>query len=332
MEPRPPASGRPRNHLSLLLRGLSLATGGGATVWVAARVGASPGDLLSLPLPAHLLALGCAGVEVVARAVRIRALARDLHLPLGLRTAVRAQLAADAAGAVTPSKVGSDPTKLWVMGADGAPLGGRGAVLLGEMAWEAGVLVVVGLLLAVWVPGNRMVPLAVLAYAVVVLALGGLSLTVATRAGSRPPGWWGRLRLAPSRWHGLREQGRSYVEHARRLGEVSPRGMTVALLATVTHMAARVLILLALVAGWTGLPETGAGSLVLWPFGLLYLGSLLPPPGGGGVLEVGFAAALDGILPAAVLPTALLWWRVYTFYLPAALGGVILLRGRRTRT
>jgi uncharacterized membrane protein YbhN (UPF0104 family) len=304
----------------------------GATVWVAARVGASPGDLIRIPLAAHLLALAAMTIEMGARAARIRLLAGALEVPLRFRTALRAQFAADAAGAVTPSKVGADPAKIWIMGADGASLGGRGAVILGEMAWEAVVLLFVALGLALFAPIHRAVPLAILSYAGMVFVLASLAIWAARSAGSDPPGWWTTLRLTPARWRSLQEQGRAFIGHAVDLRKV-PWTMNLGILAsTVAHMAARVLVLGALVQGWTGIPEGGLTALVLWPFALLYLGTLLPPPGGGGVLEVSFASALGGVLGPSVLPAALLWWRVYTYYLPAAVGGLVLMAGRPRKT
>jgi hypothetical protein len=80
-----------------------------------------------------------------------------------------------------------------------------------------------------------------------------------------------------------------------------------------------------LAAGTASLPPGGATELVLRPFFVLYTTALLPPPGGGGGVEVVFATLLGGVLPDAVLASALVWWRVYTFYLGAALGALVLL-------
>lgn len=326
------AAARPRRHwVSLAFRVLSIAAGIGATAWVAARLGASPGDLIRIPVAAHLLALAAMAVEMVGRAARVKLLAGALNVPLRFWTALRCQFAADAAGAVTPSKVGADPAKIWIMGADGASLGGRGAVILGEMAWEATVLLFVALGLTLFAPISRAVPLAILSYSAMVFVLAGVAIWAARSAGSDPPGWWTSLRLTPARWRSLQEQGRAFIEHAADLRRVPWPTNLGLLAATMAHMAARVLVLAALVQGWTGIPEGGLTALILWPFALLYLGTLLPPPGGGGVLEVSFASALGGVLGPSMLPASLLWWRVYTYYLPAAIGGLVLMAGRRKR-
>lgn len=63
---------------------------------------------------------------------------------------------------------------------------------------------------------------------------------------------------------------------------------------------------------------------MVWPLVLLYAGSLLPPPGGGGAVEITFIAALTSVVGGVELAGTLLWWRVYTFYLGALAGGLVL--------
>jgi hypothetical protein len=54
------------------------------------------------------------------------------------------------------------------------------------------------------------------------------------------------------------------------------------------------------------------------------------------VVELAFHAALGTMLPPSLVATSLIWWRVYTFYLPLLLGalatGRTVMRAlRRTR-
>jgi hypothetical protein len=53
---------------------------------------------------------------------------------------------------------------------------------------------------------------------------------------------------------------------------------------------------------------------------LLYGAAVAPVPAGGGVVELGFKAALGGAIPARLLATSLIWWRVYTFYIYLLVG------------
>ena len=105
------------------------------------------------------------------------------------------------------------------------------------------------------------------------------------------------------------------------------------LTATLAHIGARVAILPLLVLpvgglASTPLPSEGLTPLVVRPFAVLYGSALLPPPGGGGGVEIAFATALGDLLQPQVLAAALLWWRVYTFYLGALLGGLLIVARR----
>ncbi|MFP4624557.1 MAG: hypothetical protein ACLFRX_10295, partial [Gemmatimonadota bacterium] len=105
--------------------------------------------------------------------------------------------------------------------------------------------------------------------------------------------------------------------HHRTLGAVGA--------ATAVHILARFAILPAL--AWGQVHGEGMAALIGWPFFLLYGGALVPSPGGGGAVEAGFAVALGGLLDSTYLAGLLIWWRFYTFYLPAILGGLVLLAG-----
>ena len=97
------------------------------------------------------------------------------------------------------------------------------------------------------------------------------------------------------------------------------------------HMACRLAVLPLLVTPLLADPPSAAllGDLILRPFFVLCATALLPPTGGGGGVELTFAAALAGVLAPATLGVTLLWWRLYTFYLSALAGGVMLLRPKR---
>jgi hypothetical protein len=114
--------------------------------------------------------------------------------------------------------------------------------------------------------------------------------------------------------------------------------MTLAFLASVVHVAARVLVLPGLVygAGALAAPTRQAlAPLVLWPLALTYGGVVAPVPGGGGAIEALFAATLAGSIPARIFGASLIWWRVYTFYAYVVLGafaaGRTALRALRAR-
>jgi len=93
-----------------------------------------------------------------------------------------------------------------------------------------------------------------------------------------------------------------------------------AYLASVVHVSMRLCVLPALVL--TVYPDTPLAPLALWPFGFLYGVAIVPAPGGGGAVEIAFRAALGSVIPPRIFPAALLWWRIYTFYIYIVLGAL----------
>jgi hypothetical protein len=101
--------------------------------------------------------------------------------------------------------------------------------------------------------------------------------------------------------------------------------MALAFVASVVHIAARALVLPALVYGArAGLPATrdAIAPLVVWPLALQYGAVVAPVPGGGGFVEAAFGKTLRGAIPARVFGASLIWWRFYTFYAYVLLGAV----------
>ncbi len=304
---------------------VSLAAGFVVIGVVAHRSGQSFEDLArALPAAAHLLALGIMTLDLAARSLRWVLLAGGIGVPLRARTAAAAQLAGEAAGAVTPARLGADATKLMVGSRDARSIAGPGALLVGEALAEATGLTVLVTALFFLAPESRGLPLfGVLLYALFLVG-AGTAVLVASRHRPRRerPGWLRRLRLPRSRWRQFRVLVRQLRVRARGLGHLSPARWLAVLTVTAVHLTARLSVLpvLALGAGASGpvLP------LVLWPLFFFYVAILVPSPGGGGAVEIGFAMALSGVIVGPAVAALLIWWRFYTFYLGAAAGGAVL--------
>lgn len=332
-----------RSFLGRIGVAVSLAIALLVPVFVARRLQVPMSSVLLLPLQAHLAALVVLAIEVGARGLRLVAIARGLKLPLSLSTGLMAQLCADAAGAVTPSRTGSEPAKVLAMRRNGAPLAGVGAVAAVEMVFEVGGLLVIAAMLSWLAPQGRLAAAAILTYAAVVAMVIALLLVVARRPDPEcPPRAWQRLGIATDRWRQIAGNAEAFGRHVRALPRLGAGATTLAAVMTLAHQGARAAIFPALLVGsslaagsttapggiatWS--PElVGRAdwtSLVVTPFSLLYLGALLPPPGGGGGVEVGFVVSLGGILPSDRLPMLLLWWRTYTHYISAVLGALLI--------
>lgn len=313
----------------------SLALGGLATFLILRRLGIDDlSTLTRIPARVHLVVLGVVALEVVARGARVSFIARGLDLPLGVARSVRAQIAADAWGAVTPSRIGSDPAKIAVLHGSGVDLGSAGALLLAEMIVEATLLGGCAAAIALFVPSHWWAAAGIAGYALAVSLAGVVALGAARMPGADPPKLWRILRLGSARWGVLHDTAAQLRARAASLHRLPVRWATGAFVAGAVHLAARltVLPLLALpliAAAGGGETVRGAVDLVLGAFFVLYATALLPPPGGGGGVELAFATVLGGALGRAPMAAALVWWRVYTFYLVAIVGWLSLVVSKK---
>jgi uncharacterized membrane protein YbhN (UPF0104 family) len=313
----------------------SLAAALGASAWILSRSGGSLESIALVSWSSHVLAAAVMVLEVLARGMRLVCVARGLGHALPLRAAVRAQLAGDSAAALTPARAGSDPAKLAVLHRNGVRAGPCGALLLGEMWAESLVLIACATSIALFADRLRWVALGLLGYAAIV-SLASLAALALLRAPSSndPPRGWSRLRLGAERWQDARRAIAEFRIHAKRLSTLPAFWTFGVALATVVHIAARLAVLPILALPLftaTEVTDPPLANVVLEPFFVLYATALLPPPGGGGGVEVTFAAVLGDTLGPAAVAATVVWWRVYTFYLSAALGAIALLFPRRSR-
>ncbi|GJG86971.1 hypothetical protein tb265_21520 [Gemmatimonadetes bacterium T265] len=315
-----------------ILVALSFAAAIAASGYVVWSTWPAEGGTVALPLLAHAFGLGAFLLELFSRAWKIQLSARALRIPLGFGTALRTCLGGDFGAAVTPARSGAEPARYLVLTEARVAPTARLLILFTELFLEMLSLATVAVLLAVGFrgTGGALAGLEGLVggYAVFVLGVGGGGLLLARRnAGGPPPRWaaW----IGAGRWRAVQRsvrQLRASVDAVRaaRLGT-----MAIALLASIVHIVARVLVLPGLVygtvlAGGPAVPfvRDAIAPLVLWPLALSYGAAVAPAPGGGGVVEAAFAATLAGTIPAAIFGASLIWWRVYTFYAYVLLGGV----------
>jgi hypothetical protein len=228
----------------------------------------------------------------------------------------------DAAGSITPSRVGTDVGKIACLLRDGIGLGGAAAVIFGDLIIEAVTLVLGGLIVLAIAPFAWIAVVGVVGYAGVTLALGALGVYLASiRTGKEPPSTLSRFRLGRRRWREIRVMARSFLRSSRRLRTLTPSVWLALAGVSIVHFAGRLGVLPVLALGTLG-PEAFP-ALIGWPLGLIWVAGFLPPPSGGGGVEFGFIAALGSTIPEASLAGFLFWWRFYVYYLSATLGLVL---------
>jgi hypothetical protein len=320
--------------LRWLVTALSFAAAIGASAYVVWSSWPGAGASVALPWLAHLLGGGAFVLELLSRAWKIQLSARALHLPLGFGTALRVCLGGDFGAAITPARSGAEPARYLVLTEARVPAAGRLLILFTELFLEILSLAIVALGLALLFRGGGRALTGIQGlvggYAAFVIGIGLAGMALARRnANGPPPRWASALGLHAGRWRTIQRSLRQLRTSVAGVRDARLGMMTMALLASVAHIVARVLVLPGLVygavlAGQAVVPMTRAAAapLVLWPLALQYGGVVAPAPGGGGFIEAAFGATLKSAIPATLFGASLIWWRVYTFYAYVLLGGL----------
>ena len=305
-----------RLFVALSLTGVAV-----ATVFVLRKSG-GPEALFVLPVGNHLGAFGAMTLEVLLRGTRFVVLGAVMGATVPIMRATMAQLAGDGAGAVTPSRSGSDPAKALILSRHGIRGGHIGALLVGEAVSEATLLPICALVLALSLDVPLTAMLATLSWSVVSLTLVGLAVRLAPTRDSTAPRLLQRLGVTGARWERVVAVAADFRQAAGALRRISPVHLVLLAAATLGHIAARLVTLPALVG--PGIASDNLAELLGWPFFLLYGAPLIPAPGGGGAIETGFAYFLGDYLPREQLGAVTFWWRFYTSHLFALLGWLVI--------
>lgn len=307
-----------------LFTALSFAAVIGSSIYFIARWWGD-GTSINLPATAHLLALAAVVTEIVSRSLKITWSAKAIRLKLPFMTSLRTCLAGDFGASVTPARSGAEPARFLVLAEAGVPASQALVVLYAELFLEMLSLATVVAIVAVIFRNAGYVIGALVGvvglYSVFVLGVACLAIFLSRRPPrSAPPGWARVLFINERRWHVVERwlgQVRSTVAAMRGL---DLRWATASYLASVVHIAVRLVVLPAIVYGAGG--TAPLAPLALWPLGLLYGAAVVPAPGGGGAVELAFSAVLRDVIGTRLFAPALLWWRFYTFYIYIVLGAL----------
>lgn len=267
----------------------------------------------------HILAILLLVIDSVTRAWRIQLSTWAAGGTLSFQDALRLNLYGEAASSLTPNRLGGEPARFLGMTWSGLrPV--PALVALGvEVAAEWPVFGIVAVALAAYyVPDwseaiDRFLShnLARDLLAIEFIALIVLVLIWTLQKLVRP----GAIR------HRVRRQWRVALAHVRR----APWWVLFAgALLTVVSLAARALILPALVWGHADAP----------PFSVMFFGALallhaplvVPLPAGGGGIELAFLSGFAGDFGPGHQVTMLVMWRFYTTMLLTILGFYLLVR------
>lgn len=267
----------------------------------------------------HLLAILLLAIDCIARAWRIQLATRAAGGRLSFQDGLRLNLYGEAACTFTPNRLGGEPARFLGMTWSGLRVV-QALVALGvEVAAEWPVFGIIAIaLVAYYVPdwsaaADRFLThsLARDLLGIELIALVALLVIWTLQRLVRP----GAIR------HRVRRQWRVALAHVRR----APWWILfVGALLTVVSLAARALILPALLWGHPDAPSFGImffGSLAL-----LHAPLVVPLPSGGGGIEVAFLSGFAGDFGPGHQVMTLLFWRFYTTILLTVLGVYLLVR------
>lgn len=301
---------------------VSFAAAAGVALWVISSHWPEGGAPLGLSWWAHLLASGAVTFELTLRSAKIALSARACGIPLQFGTAARATLGGDFATAITPARVGAEPARFLVLREAGVPAARALLVLFLELFIELVSLVIIaGVLLAFLPASGALTGVAAMVggYAAVVLGLGFGGWVLSRRRTHGPPPRWARAAgLSAGVWRRVQLGLRNLRGSVDALRHARVSMMLASLACSIAHISGRLMTLPIIIASLGA--DVNLTSLILWPLVLLYGGALIPAPAGGGAMEFGFSAIMDGILPGDVLAASLIWWRFYSYYIYVLLG------------
>jgi uncharacterized protein (TIRG00374 family) len=288
----------------------------------------APTDVrLNIPVLAHVLAALAFAVEVGTRSLKLTWSAKSIGTRLPFSTAFRTSLGGDFAASITPGRVGAEPARFLILAKSGVDASVAMVVLYLELFLELiSLIFVVGVMTLLFHIGAtaRFAMVGVLGgYAAFVLGLGVIGIVLSRRnLGTEPPGWAKRVRLHGKRWEVVQRWFLRVRMTVDAFKEMHYGWATLALVASITHIAIRFTILPAIVYSMTS-TSVPLAPLVVWPLGIIYGAGVVPAPGGGGAVELTFRAALGKVIPRDAFAPALLWWRFYTFYIYIIIGGLV---------
>jgi uncharacterized protein (TIRG00374 family) len=309
-----------------LLTAISFLFGIAVSVYIIRSSRSEEGARVGLPLWGHVACFAAASLELVTRAIKIRLSGAAVRIGLTVRTALRVSLGGDFGGSITPARSGAEPARFLILRESGLAAADAFVVLFLELFLEMLSLAALAAILAFVLGGSStevhgLVGM-IAAYSTFVIGGGAVAYSAARRwSQGPPPSWVRRLGVTDPRWHVIQRSLGHLRDNVSKLRGARWSMLSAALAFSILHVLMR-LSVLPIVVYALGV-RAPLGPLVLWPLAIIYGGGAAPVPAGGGLIEVAFRGALDGHIPARILGAALLWWRVYTFYILLAGGAIV---------
>ena len=252
-------------------------------------------------LAIHASCLALLLLNLAVRTWRTQLIFHGLGRPVGFADVATANLAGDAAAALTPLRVGGIPAQVAFFQRIGTPPQVAVPTLLVEsiLLYPVYAVIGVGLALTAGLEWLSLLATASASAGRLLMNVGGIFLV----------GWLLVLivrRLAPKRSAAVGRSMRDGFQLVRRMG-AGPALLTMPL--TVLDVFTRIALLPLLAIGVASAPP--ADVLAIASFAMLYGQIAMPTPGGAGIVDMGLLGGAAGNLGADA-GDIVFWWRMYT--------------------
>lgn len=283
-----------------------------------------------------LVALGLMLAAWAADVLRLQAMGLGMGYRIPAWVALRTNLLGYFLAAITPFTIGGGPLQIYSLYRAGLPVGHAAAAVMGSGFIAHLSLAVLGLLfvfgLGLEVSADPVID-SVVRWTLLAYTIGLFALTVLLWQVHRARRVIGAITLGVLRI--FMETGRAHaraaavdaavVELSRGLRMVVGRWGGWALAGAAAYQVYFLCLFSTVPALGVGLgADPPYWRVVALQVPIYLLGSIVPTPGGSGGLELGMAGVLLGHVPDYEIGIIVAAWRLLTYYLPLAVGGIVL--------
>lgn len=237
--------------------------------------------------------------------------------------------------AITPFASGGQPMQALIMMKQGVPLGTSASVLLSKFIIYQLTLTIYSLVVLVLqlkffvVKVKGIIYLSLIGFTVNLCVVVVLIMAAFMKERAKKMGFWlvdllHKLHLIKTPYLSkkkLIKQVDLFNENISEMRKNKPLIVRICLL-TIAQLTAYFLIPYAVYRAF-GLRGTEVFVIISAAAFIVMFSSFVPIPGGSGVAEGSFFVLFQLFFPQAILPTAVLCWRIITFYVPLCLGGIV---------
>ena len=271
------------------------------------------------------------GIETIIQYLLVRKMYKGNHLWNSFKVVMTGHFF----NAITPFASGGQPMQAFMMMKQGVPLGTSASVLLSKFIIYQIILTLYSLVVLIMqlkffvVKVQGIIYLSIIGFLVNAVVVVVLIMAALRGERVKKMGFWlvnvsTKMHITKSPYHPKRKiikQVDLFNANIKIIKDNKVLLLRVAIL-TIAQLTAYFIIPYAVYRAF-GLMGTEIFVMIAASAFIVMFSSFIPIPGGAGVAEGSFFLLFQLFFPSPILPTAVLCWRVITFYIPVCLGGIM---------